>query len=154
MYHGNGESFPITFNAAAHPQVRARVVDQGRSPLEGTFVIDTGSGAAVILNRPFVEEQHFLSPGLHTVPWIEGRGLGGSVSGVVGRLDALELGRFSVSHPVVVFSQAETGPFAATDAQGNIGAAILQKFNVILDYEHNRIILERNGKMGEPIEYN
>ena len=32
-------------------------------------------------------------------------------------------------------------------------AAILEKFKIILDYGHNRIILEPNSQFAEPIEY-
>lgn len=153
-YQGKGQSFPITFNAAGHPQLRASVVDRGRSPVAGTFVVDLGSGASLILDRPFVEEQHFLSADRPTVPWLEGRGIGGEIPGQVGRVDALELGGFRVKHPVVVFSQAEEGPFASAEAQGNIGAAILEKFRVFLDYPRSRIILEANRNFSRPIDYN
>jgi PDZ domain-containing protein/aspartyl protease len=153
-YRGKGQSFPITFNAAAHPQLRAKVVDGGRPPVEGTFVVDLGSGAAVILDRPFVEEQHFLGSDRPTVPWLEGQGIGGKIEGRVGRIGALELGRFRIKNPVVVFSQAESGPFASLEAQGNIGAAILEKFRVFLDYPRNRIVLEPNRNLSRRIDYN
>jgi hypothetical protein len=48
----------------------------------------------------------------------------------------------AIENPVTVFSYAADGPFAATDSQGNIGAEILEKFKVILDYQNNRAILE------------
>jgi predicted metalloprotease with PDZ domain len=53
-----------------------------------------------------------------------------------------------------VFSQANNGPFASTGTQGNVGAAILEKFQVILDYKQNRIILEPNTQFNKPITYN
>ena len=153
QYHGDGESFPITFNPAGHPQVRAQIIDAGRCPLEGTFVLDLGSGAALMLNRPFVEAEHFLQPKRPIVPWIEGLSVGGGIPGSVGRIEGIKLGRFLLSNPVTIFTQASTGAFASAEAEGNIGAAILEKFNVILDYGHNRIILEPNSQFAEPIEY-
>lgn len=150
-YEGTGEIFPITFNASSHPLVRARVID--RVPIDGTFVFDIGSGAAVILNRPFVEEQHLLA-GRRTVPWLQGKGLGGQIAGSVGRMKGLQLGRYRIPDPIVVFSGAESGPFAASDVQGNLGAAILDKFTVTLDYCRNRIILEPNATFSKAQEYN
>lgn len=154
QYHGDGESFPITFNAAGHPQVHAQIIDAGRFPLEGTFVLDLGSGAALMLNRPFVDAEHFLRPKRPIVRWIEGLSFGGGIPGSVGRIEGVKLGRFLLSNPVTIFTQASTGAFASAEAEGNIGAAILEKFNVILDYGHNRIILEPNSQFAEPIEYN
>ena len=151
-YRGAGEILPITFNAAGHPQVRAQLIDGGRA-IDGTFVLDIGSGAAVMLNTPFVGEQHLLA-GRKTVPWMEGRGFGGGIDGSVGRVEALKLGSFRIDAPVVVFTRAEAGPFASTEAQGNIGAGIIEKFKLILDYARNRIILEPNARFREPIEYN
>jgi PDZ domain-containing protein/aspartyl protease len=150
-YEGKGESFPITFNASSHPLVKARVID--RYPIDGTFVFDIGSGAGVILNTPLVEERHLLS-GRRTIPWLQGKGLGGSIAGSVGRMKELELGRFRIHDPVVVFSQAASGPFAAPEVQGNIGAAVLDKFTIILDYCRSRIILEPNATFSKPQEYN
>ncbi|HSP16849.1 MAG TPA: PDZ domain-containing protein [Thermoanaerobaculia bacterium] len=153
-YHGAGDILPITFNAAAHPQVHAGVIDSGHAPVDGTFVLDLGSSAAVIFNTPFVEKQQFLAGSRPTVPWLEGRGFGGAIDGSVGRIDALKLGSFRIASPVAIFTRCDSGPFASPEAEGNIGAAILEKFKVILDYARNRIILEPNARFAEPIEYN
>jgi Aspartyl protease len=154
QYRGDGERFKIIFNAAGHPEMRAQVIDGAGSPIDGTFVIDIGSGAALILNKPFVERERFLQSGRPTVHWLEGRGFGGSIEGSVGRITGLKLGRFLVNKPITVFSQASNGPFASADSQGNIGAAILEKFKVILDYKQNRVILEPNAQFNKPLEYN
>jgi len=153
-YRGDGEALPITFNDAGHPQIKAQVLDGPGPPRDGTFVLDIGSGAALILDTPFVDAGGFLTTGRPTVPWIEGRGLGGGIEGVVGRVDAMRLGRWRIERPVTVFSRAVSGPFASAEAQGNIGAAILERFKVILDYPRKRIILEPNLRLTEPFEYN
>jgi hypothetical protein len=76
QYRGKGQSFPVTFNAAGWPEIQAAVIDGDRRPaMEGKFVLDIGSGGALILNRPFVESEHFLTSDRHTVPWLEGQGL-------------------------------------------------------------------------------
>jgi hypothetical protein len=152
QYQGHGESLAITFNEAAHPLVRAQLIDS-ETPIDGTFVVDTGNNSTVILNKPFVDKQRFLQSGRPTVPWLAGRGIGGSTAGAVGRIKGLKLGNLLVADPVVIFSQAEGGAFTSTETQGNIGAAILEKFKVILDYDRNRIILEPNTQFAKPLEY-
>ncbi len=153
QYRGSGEILPISFNPAGHPQVRAQVIDTGRAPLDGTFVVDLGSGSPLILNSPFVEAEHLLDSNRPTIPW-EGVSVGGGVSGSVGRLGGIKLGRFLLGEPVAIFTQASTGAFASQEAQGNIGAPVLERFKVILDYGRNRIILEPNSRFAEPFEYN
>jgi hypothetical protein len=153
QYHGDGDSLPITFNAAGHPTVHAQVIDETGSPVDGTFVFDIGSGAALILNTPFVDEERFLQSGRPTVHWLEGLGFGGGIQGSVGRMKRFKLGRFLINNPVTVFSQASNGPFDSAETQGNIGAAILEKFKIILDYNQNGIILESNAQFNKPIEY-
>jgi PDZ domain len=153
QYRGPGQSFPITFNAAGWPEIQAAVIDGDRSAIEGKFVLDIGSGAALIVNKPFVESEHFLRPDRHTVPWLKGQGLGGGIDGSVGRVTGLQIGRFLIKHPVTVFSTAANGPFAGTESQGNIGAMILEKFKMTLDYKNNRVILEPNDRFDEPTSY-
>ena len=134
--------------------VHAQVIDDIGSPVDSAFVLDIGSGAALILSTPFVDRERFLQSGRPTLHWLEGLGFGGGIEGSVGRIKAFKLGRYLVNNPVAVFSQASNGPFASTDTQGNIGAAILEKFQVILDYKQNRIILDSNAQFNKPLEYN
>src|SRR5579864_785922 len=122
QYHGDGDILPITFNAAGHPVVRAQVIDETGSPIDGAFVCDTGSGAALILNTPFVGKERFLQDGRPTVHWLEGISFGGGIEGSVGRMKRFRLGRFFINNPVTVFSQASNGPFGSAETQGNIGA--------------------------------
>jgi hypothetical protein len=153
QYRGKGQSFPVTLNAAGWPEIQAAVIDGDRPAIEGKFVMDIGSGGALILNRPFVESEHFLRPDRHVVPWLEGQALGGGIDASVGRTTGLQIGRFLIKHPVTVFSRAANGPFASTESQGNIGAMILEKFKIILDYKNNRVILEPNAHFDEPTDY-
>lgn len=151
-YRGHGASFPITFNPAGHPVIGAEVVDGGRARA-ARFVFDIGSGATLILNRPFVEKEGFLAGGRPTVPWLAGYGIGGGVAGRVGRIEALRLGPFLLPQPVAIFSQSAVGAFAGSDEQGNIGAGVLDRFRLILDYPHKRIVLEPAAPLDRRFDY-
>jgi hypothetical protein len=153
-YSGRGEKLPISFNGAGHPQLSAEIVPFSGSPTQGRFTLDIGSGAALILNRPFVDEKGFLTSDRPTVPWLEGLAFGGLVPGRIGRLSAIKLGSYVINDPVTVFSEATIGPFASSENDGNIGAAVWEQFKVILDYERRQVILEPNDQFGKYIEYN
>ena len=152
-YRGHGATLPITFNSSGHPVIAAAVVGDDARPLAGRFVFDIGSGATVILNRPFVDKNGFLGAGRRTVPWLAGHALGGGVAGQVGRIKAFTIGPFTLRDPVVIFSQATAGAFAGADEQGNVGSGLLERFKIILDYPHKRIVLERTPGLDRPFEY-
>jgi hypothetical protein len=151
-YDGSGESLPLTFNASGHPQLRAQILDGRKPPIDGLFVLDIGSGATLILNRPFVEAQQFLV-GRRTVPWLTGLAFGGGVEGRVGRLTGVKIGHVTIPNPIAIFTQARQGAFSTAEAQGNIGAAILEKFTLTLDYPHGRIFFQPTGALAKPMDY-
>jgi PDZ domain-containing protein/aspartyl protease len=153
-YDGTGERLPISFNNAGHPQLSAELMPFSGPPIQGKFTLDIGSGAAVILNSPYVDQRGFLKSDRPTVPWLEGEAFGGLVPARVGRLRALKLGSYVINDPVTVFSRAKVGPFASSENDGNIGAAVWDQFKIILDYGHQQIILEPNDQFGKYIEYN
>ena len=148
-YGGGGESLPLTF-VNNHPYVRARVAMPGREPVEGVFVLDTGSGLPLILLDPFVRQKRLGEPPAKTLK-VTGRGVGGEVAMPVGRAGRLLLGRYSLESPVTSFPQS--GWFAREGAAGNIGGATLRRFKVTFDYSRSRMHLEPNKRFSEPFEY-
>jgi hypothetical protein len=150
VYSGQGDAIPITFNMAGHPQATGLIVEPGRDPVEGTFAIDIGYGGSLLVNSSFVEKNQLLTPTKKTIAAIAGIGVGGESKALIGRVNAFKLGRFVIDNPVVSFSQDVQG---AATAMNVIGADILKKFKVFLDYGRNRIILEPNSQFADVIEY-
>ncbi|HEX7313643.1 MAG TPA: aspartyl protease family protein [Pyrinomonadaceae bacterium] len=148
-YGGGGESLPLTF-ALNHPYVRARVAMPGREPVEGKFVLDTGSNFPLILLDSFVKENRLAESVTKTLK-VTGRGVGGEVAMPVGRTGRLMLGSYSLENPVTSFPQ--TGWFAREGAAGNIGNAVLRRFKVTFDYTRSRMFIEPNRLYSEPFEY-
>jgi hypothetical protein len=137
-YAGSGEGIPLEVGEQyvfAQAQIRAA----GRAPLAGRFLLDTGSGHAVTLLKPFMDEHRLLSSteGMTSLPVC---GLGGHASEAswIGALEALHLGEFTVAAPVTEFHLSEP----TTDADGFIGGAVFRRFKVIFDYSRRRMILE------------
>jgi hypothetical protein len=148
-YGGRGESLPLTFELN-HPYVRAKVAMPGREPVEGKFVLDTGSNLPLILLDSFVREKRLDESPTKTLK-VTGRGVGGEVSMPVGRTGRLMLGSYSLEQPVTSFPQS--GWFAREGAAGNIGGAILRRFKVTFDYSRSRMFIEPNRRFPEPFEY-
>ena len=150
-YSGSGESIPTTLNLGSHPIISADVTVAGRPPMKAKFVVDVGSGGSLVLHRPFVEQEGLLESGQKSIKSLGGGGAGGKVTGRNGRIAELRIGTFKIENPLTLFSQDQAGAFASSEIQGNIGQQILSKFKVLLDYGHNRIILEPNASLRDPI---
>jgi hypothetical protein len=152
VYTGTGESIPIQFNHAGHPLVEAEVTPIGSNSFTGRFVIDLGSSLALALYSPFVAENRLLNPDLKTIRALGGGGAGGETTGRFGRVAELKLGKFRVNQPITMFSEDKAGAFASREVLGNIGAQIMNRFKIFLDYDNSRIILEPNEDFGKPYE--
>lgn len=151
VYSGSGEIIPITFMFGGYPIIAALVTVTGREPIKGKFVIDLGSGGSLALHRPFVEQEHLPPPDQKTIRAIGGGGAGGKVTGRMGRIAELKIGKFQIENPTALFSEDKAGAFASSELQGNIGAQIMSKFKVFLDYGRSRIILEPNSSLKDLI---
>lgn len=149
VYEGRGESLPISF-IHNHPYVRAKVAAPGREPVEGNFVLDTGSSFPLVLLNSFVSQNRLADSSTKTLK-IFGRGVGGEILMPVGRTARLMLGSYSLENPITSFPQ--TGTFARADAAGNIGGALLRQFKVTFDYSRRRMYVEPNKHFSEPFEY-
>jgi Aspartyl protease/PDZ domain len=141
VYDGHGRTVSLTVSGV--PFAQASVTLPGRKPMEGLFLIDTGSHSALGLNTPFVEKNGLLD-GLKALSSSD-VGVGGVWPKLVGRVQSLELGSFVIDQPVTDFSQAKSGARSNAMFSGIIGAAILRRFTVIFDYSRNQMILEPNA---------
>jgi hypothetical protein len=150
VYGGTGDSLPLKF-FYNHPYVTGKVNVPGMEPIEGDFVIDAGSGFGLTFTPPFAKEHRLLEKMSRTIQ-TKARGVGGEFPLAIGRIDALELGRFKLEKPTTAFPQT-SGFIAREGAAGNIGGLILRRFKVIFDYPHKRMILEPNKSFTEPFEF-
>jgi aspartyl protease/PDZ domain-containing protein len=151
-YSGSGESIPLKLNSAGHPIIEAELTPMGSEPIKGKFVVDIGSGAALSLYSPFVAERRLLTPNLKTIKLIGAGGAGGKIQGQIGRVSELRIGKFRISKPLTLFSQDKAGAFASSERLGNIGAQIMNRFRIFLDYANDRMILEPSARFAEPFD--
>jgi membrane-associated protease RseP (regulator of RpoE activity) len=130
-----GTPISINFNGNT---IEATALYDGVS---GNFTIDTGSRASLTLNSPFVAAHH-LNKGDKTLDAVTGWGVGGPTRSIAMRGDTLALGPMTINGPVVELSTDTKGGFAETALAGNIGAGILKRFVITLDYEHRVMYLK------------
>jgi hypothetical protein len=151
-YAGAGDSLPIQLNQMGYPLLDGEVTPTSGESIKGKFVLDLGSSGSLVLMSPIVAQHKLLGSGVKTIKAIGVGGAGGQSNGQIGRVRSLQIGKFSITNPITLFSEDKAGAMASSQLVGNIGQLIAGKFKVFLDYSHTRIILEPNSNFAQPMD--
>jgi predicted aspartyl protease len=149
-YKGSGHRVPITVDGT--PFVKAEVQVNGREPVQGRFMIDTGFDGATTLYGPFIKAHKLLQSNGKTIG-ITRSGVAQS-KGVKSRIERFTFGGFSFRNVITNFLLGEKGTEADTDIAGLIGNEVFRGFKVILDYSRQEMILEPNDQFSETLDEN
>ena len=135
-----------------HPYVEGTLEIAGRPPLRGRFVIDTGSGAALIV-APDVAARDSLARAFPRTLQVFGRGVGNAENrNHVGRARSFALGELRFDRPLVMVPDPTAGRFSAPGTLGNIGGQLLGRCRVTFDYPRRRVLFERSADFDQPFE--
>ncbi|MDX6529245.1 MAG: hypothetical protein QOH41_1535 [Blastocatellia bacterium] len=149
-YSGTGDVLPIKFIDKS-PFIAVKITMEGREAVEGTVEFATESSGVLVVQRSFAEAHQLLK----SAKGFRLGNVGGAEESLSrtlqGRVKNIQVGRFTINNPIVSFSQAEAGK-DATDGDGQIGGEALRRFRLILDYSRQRIMLEPNEHLAEPVE--
>ncbi|MGA2533728.1 MAG: aspartyl protease family protein [Candidatus Aminicenantales bacterium] len=146
-YKGSGTAVSFKFNDRI-PQVEGEI-----DGVPGKFDIDTGSRASLTILAPFAVKHNLKERYGAKVEAVTGWGVGGSTRGLITRAGILKLGGVEVRGPVTELSLQTKGAFVDPYVAGNVGAGVLQRFNLIFDYGRGRIIFEPNANNARPDFY-
>ncbi|HUQ31918.1 MAG TPA: pepsin/retropepsin-like aspartic protease family protein [Pyrinomonadaceae bacterium] len=152
-YSGKGEVIPLILARRRIPLVHTKIMLEGRAPIEARLEVDTGADGAFVINSPFVRKQRLREAFTKTTEGIS-NGAGGEQQLLVGRVKAVQLGRFVLDNPLVGLSLDTEGSGASEENDGLIGGEVFRRFKVILDYSRRQMILEPNESFNEPYEPN
>ena len=138
-YAGNGAVLPIDTQRRV-PIMSASLGQNDR----GTFTVDTGSDARLVLYRSFADanRRDFVDPWDYNQDL--GAGAGGDFPTRITTVSRLNLGTYSLTNLVTEVIMRESGAFGSSSSDGIVGSGSLQMFEaVFFDYPDKRIILER-----------
>jgi hypothetical protein len=141
-YHGGGVVVPFKFDEHV-PQVAGSI-----DGIAGAFDIDTGSRASVDLLGSFVEQHGLRARYAPKVEGVAGWGVGGPARAQFARAGTLRLGGLEVSRPPIELTLQTKGAFTDKYVAGNVGGALLSRFNVTFDYSRQQVIFERFERDG------
>ncbi|QDA61369.1 aspartyl protease family protein [Hymenobacter jejuensis] len=125
------------------------VNDQLALPLK--LVLDTGAGHALSLEVG--SDPRLQLPPIRLRSQL-GRGLSGYINGFLGRVTALQIGKYRLKSLLTSFPDADNVQQRVDiPRNGNVGFELLKRFNMIIDYPHAQLMLRPNGLYRDPFEH-
>jgi predicted aspartyl protease len=147
-----GQTIPLHAETG-HAFVNVKVHLYGMdNPVETIMMVDTGL-RVTSFSGPFWRAHDLAGCSPSRLETVTGFGIGGTSRGIIGRIRALEIGDILIREPVTDFSTDTRGALAGSQFGGIIGADILHRFRVILDYGGGRLGLLENKSFDDPYEW-
>ena len=143
---------PLQFDGNK-PFVNTSILTDDSTKVPVKLLVDTGASDAIWLSQKSDDRINY--PKNHIETFI-GRGLSGDLYGVKGRIDGIWVGPLILPQPIVAFPNSEIIDqlISSNDRNGTLGAEILRRFHVTLDYRNSRLTLSPNHKLKEDFNYN
>ncbi len=135
------------------PFIRTSIVTDEKTEVPVKLLVDTGASDALWLSEK--SDERIKVPGNHVETFL-GRGLGGDLFGIKGRIDAIWVGPLVLPRPIVAFPDDALVEqlISANDRNGTLGAEILRRFVVTIDYRNARLTLSPTPLVRESFNYN
>ena len=143
---------PLIFEQSK-PFVNTNIVTDKNQDIPVKLLVDTGASDALWLST---NSDKRISLPENYIETFLGRGLSGDLFGKKGRIGAIWVGPLVLYEPIVAFPDNELIDqlIGKNDRNGTLGAEILRRFYVTMDYPNKRIILRPNSKFKEEFNYN
>lgn len=142
VYHGNGVALPLRLHGNT-PAVEGEV-----DGIKGLFSLDTGSGGSLDLFGPFIQAHDLRHKYMAGFTAATGIGVGGISRAQSVHVGTLALGAAEVRNAETGLTADQGGEASDADLAGNVGGTVLRRFNLIFDYAHGQVILEKNKGYG------
>ncbi|MGD0963190.1 MAG: PDZ domain-containing protein [Candidatus Acidiferrales bacterium] len=142
-YSGTGKSLPLTF-AGGVPILQAEFTEPRGKVLGAGFVVNTALDASTVISNRYAESHHLLRSHWKMIPTLD-PDLDGAPGALLGRSKGFALGPYFVEDTLVIFSKTDFPAAADPRIAGEIGADMLRRFTVVLDYPHHRMIFQPNS---------
>lgn len=143
---------PLSFEQNK-PFVKTSIVTDKNEEVPVKLLVDTGASDAIWLSTN--SDSRISLPENHIETFL-GRGLSGDLYGKKGRIGAIWVGPLVLYEPIVAFPENDLVDqlIGKNDRNGTLGAEILRRFYVTMDYPGKRLILRPNSDLKDNFNYN
>lgn len=134
------------------PYINTFLTTEQMGEIPVKLIIDCGASHSLSLET--YKEDAFPLPN----PNISGNlgvGLGGEISGNIGRVLSLKLGLYKFNNVLTNFPNYNdiAAKTKQKDRTGNLGSGVLKRFHITYDYQNNAMYLRKNEFFSEPFEH-
>jgi hypothetical protein len=137
------------------PYVTTPVILADGTQLTAKLLVDSGASHGLLLD-PATDDRITVPP--LAVSSVIGRGLGGEITGKVGRIKALVLGKFRLEGAIVNFpdpnSYFDSLKLGSTPRNGSVGGESLSRFTVVFNFPKEEMYLKKNHAFKKGFHYN
>ncbi len=137
------------------PYIELPIVTMENDTVNAKLLIDNGAGDAVWLFRN--SHPDIKIPENHRYNYL-GKGINGQIFGYEGRIKSISLGKYTLKEVSCAFPDTiALNNVAILDLpgrNGSIGAELLVRFRVYVDYPNKQIALRRNQYFRRPFHFN
>ena len=148
------QSIPIKIEDTK-PYVTTSVVLGDGKQLTAKLLVDSGASHGLMLEP--TSDPRITVPD-STVSSVIGRGLGGEITGKVGRIRSLRLGTYEIENVIANFpdpnSYFDSLKLGATQRNGAIGGEVLSRFTVIFNFPKEEMYIKKNSSFKKKFHYN
>lgn len=133
------------------PYVKTKVHIKDSIAADLNMLIDTGASHAMLLDA---SSEGIVLPN-KTVNTVVGRGLGGEIKGVLGRVECFSLSKYHFKNPISSFpiDGVYGNAILRGSRNGTIGGEILTRFNMVFDYNRSMLYLKKSSGYYKSFEH-
>ncbi len=120
------------------------------------LLVDTGASHGILLDPQ--SDSKIKAPAKHINSLI-GRGLGGVITGKIGRLKSISIGKYVIPGVIANFPDINSYTDSIKDSRsifrnGSIGGEVLSRFHIIFNFPEEKMYLKKNASFKKEFHYN
>ncbi|MBK8956304.1 MAG: PDZ domain-containing protein [Saprospiraceae bacterium] len=134
------------------PYLEVQFLRKGKQFQKLNLLLDTGASLSVLMYNDSTSTMSYADK---MIPGYLGSGLGGLLTGFVGKISAIHLDTFLLSNVVSHFLVVDTelSKSEKQNKQGVLGNVLLEKFDIYLDYMRGKLFLKPTKRFAKEIRY-
>lgn len=134
------------------PQLDVSIELTNGNTYSGPVFFDSGAGLTLLVNTPFSEENQ-LAEQAEKVLSKDSQGFSGKSVAQQMAVKSLTLGKYSFTDLPISLASGKGGVSAYEGYLGILGAEVINRFNVLLDYESKTMYLKPNASFSKPFSF-
>ena len=137
------------------PYLSTTIILADGNKIKAKLLVDSGASHGLMLDP---QSDSIIKVPAHAVSSVIGRGLGGEITGKVGRIKELQLGTYKLEDAIANFpdpnSYFDSLKIGSTARNGTIGGEVLSRFTVTFNFPREEIYLKKNHSFKKGFHYN